>query len=117
MLMLTTGGKDRTGVLSAIFLSLAGHNSKEIAEDFILTRIGVETKREMLTQGLKTWLGQDAMEQEGVFEISSSNSECMIGFLKLMDEKYNGPVGYCKRILGFSDEDLNKIRENIVAAQ
>ncbi|KAF2420563.1 hypothetical protein EJ08DRAFT_24944 [Tothia fuscella] len=108
-----SAGKDRTGILSAIILSLAGQTREVIAYDYILTRIGIESEREMLTENLKVWLGDDAMEQDGVFELSSSNAANMLAFLKFMDEKYGGPVGWCRSILGFGDEDLDVIRRNI----
>jgi hypothetical protein len=81
-----------------------------------LTRIGVETEREMLTAGLKAWLGEDALEQDGVLELSSNSTAVMIGFLDFMGEKYNGPTGYCKDVLEFSDEDLDLIRRNVSLA-
>jgi hypothetical protein len=67
----------------------------------------------MLTESLVQWLGPDAMEQEGVFELGSSNGKVMIGFLKLMGEKYGGPVGYCRDVLGLTEADLETVRNNI----
>jgi hypothetical protein len=96
-------------------LTLAGHTPEEIANDYLLSRIGVESQRVMLTESLKQWLGEDAMEQDGVLELSSNSGEVMIGFLKFMDEKYSGPIGYCRDVLGFSEVDLEAVRKNIVA--
>jgi len=110
-----SAGKDRTGVLSALILSFTGHTFEDIANDYQLTRIGVEAERGMLTKGLTMWLGEDAMEQKGVFELSSTSTNVMMGFLKFVDEKYGGAVGYCKNILGFTDGDLEKIRQNVMA--
>lgn len=99
--------------MSAIILTIAGQSPEEIANDYLLTRIGVETERAMLTESLKSWLGEDAMEQVGVLELSSTTTAIMIGFLESMGDKYGGPVGYCKSVLGFTDVDLEIIRANI----
>lgn len=45
-------GKDRTGVLAALLLSLAGADSSVVDHDYTLTRIGAEPAREMLTKKL-----------------------------------------------------------------
>ncbi|KAG5350481.1 hypothetical protein C0989_010836 [Termitomyces sp. Mn162] len=43
-----TAGKDRTGVIAAILLKLAGVNNSAIAEDYALTRVGREPARAMI---------------------------------------------------------------------
>lgn len=41
-------GKDRTGVLAAVLLKLAGVDDDIVAEDYALTRVGREPAREMV---------------------------------------------------------------------
>lgn len=43
-----TAGKDRTGVVAAIILSLAGAPIEEIQRDYALSRVGIEPVREFL---------------------------------------------------------------------
>lgn len=43
-----SAGKDRTGILAAIILDLAGADAETIDHDYNLTRIGVEPAREFL---------------------------------------------------------------------
>jgi hypothetical protein len=81
----------------------------------VLSRIGNEIGRPALLEGLREWLGEDALEQEGVLELASTKVEFMLGFLKFMDGKYGGPVGYCRDVLGLTEGDLARIRGNIVA--
>lgn len=47
-----TAGKDRTGVLAALILSVAGADLEAINRDYALTRIGIEPVRELLTAKL-----------------------------------------------------------------
>jgi hypothetical protein len=80
-----------------------------------LTRIGVEAQRVELTNGLIAWLGEDAMSQDGVFELSSTSTTVMIGFLKFVGDKYGGFEQYCIEVLGLGKNDLEKIKANIRA--
>jgi len=62
-------GKDRTGVLAAILLGIAGFGHDEIAADYALTRIGVEPAREMLIAIMVRDQGFD-MSSPGMKEVS-----------------------------------------------
>jgi len=48
-----SGGKDRTGVISALILYIAGVPLETINLDYILTRAGVEPARKALQQKAK----------------------------------------------------------------
>lgn len=101
-------GKDRTGVLAAIILWLAGASKDVIEYDFTLTRVGIEPARELLLQMLKMWNKEWTAETPGMQEFSSIKSKFILGTLGMIEEKYGGVVGYVKG-LGFSDEDLEQI--------
>jgi protein tyrosine/serine phosphatase len=102
-------GKDRTGVLSAILLALAGIPRDDIAFDYALTRVGIEPARELLVQMLKMWNQEWTAETPGMAEFSSVRGEFILGTLDVMEATYGGVEGYVKG-LGFEDEDLVKIR-------
>lgn len=102
-------GKDRTGVLAAVILSLAGVPADIIAYDYSLSRIGVEPARELLLYMLKTWNKDWTLETPGMKEFSQVKAEFMLGTLEMMEKKYGGAEGYA-RGLGFGDEDLEAIR-------
>jgi protein tyrosine/serine phosphatase len=103
-------GKDRTGVLAAIFLALAGAPTEVIAYDYALSRIGIEPGREMLTQMLMSFNKEWSADTPGMYEFSQIKAEFMEGMLQMMEEKYGGVDGYV-RGLGFEDEELREIRE------
>src|SRR2546421_8253250 len=48
-----TAGKDRTGVISALILSIAGVNDQEIAEEYALTTQGLEPMRDLMLKHLR----------------------------------------------------------------
>uniref|UniRef100_A0A0W0GAQ7 Tyrosine specific protein phosphatases domain-containing protein n=1 Tax=Moniliophthora roreri TaxID=221103 RepID=A0A0W0GAQ7_MONRR len=47
-----TAGKDRTGLIAAIILKLAGVDNQQIAEDYALSRVGREPARAKIMQRL-----------------------------------------------------------------
>jgi len=49
---ISKAGKDRTGVISGLLLKLAGVSDADIAEEYALSRIGMEPKREETIQKL-----------------------------------------------------------------
>ncbi|KAF2690790.1 hypothetical protein K458DRAFT_355046 [Lentithecium fluviatile CBS 122367] len=104
-----TAGKDRTGVLAAIFLSLAGASDETIAFDYALTRVGIEPAREFLLGMLKVWNTEWTTETPGMAEFSSVKGDFILGMMEMMESKYGGVEGYV-RGLGFGEEDLRKIR-------
>jgi hypothetical protein len=51
-----TAGKDRTSVVISIILLLAGVPEKDIVRDHVLSRIGIEPHRELLTKAMLKWM-------------------------------------------------------------
>ncbi|CAK5275325.1 unnamed protein product [Mycena citricolor] len=108
-----TAGKDRTGVIAAILLKLAGVDNQAIAHDYALTRIGREPAREMIMERLSKE-PLFASNSEAAMNMFTCRSVTMSAFLDLLDAKYSGAEGYCKNIVGLSDEDISVIRQNLL---
>ncbi|KAJ9609889.1 hypothetical protein H2200_006218 [Cladophialophora chaetospira] len=115
-------GKDRTGVLAALILSLAGVPDADIAYDYSLTRIGFEPERESLIAFIKKWKPELTEDTPGMREFSAVREEYMVRFLKDAREVYGGDEGegwaegYVKRELGFSGEEVDMLKENLRGA-
>jgi len=108
-----TAGKDRTGVLAAILLKIAGVADDAIAHDYALTRIGREPAREMIMARLSKE-PLFASNNEAALNMFTCRHETMSAFLKYFEEKYGGVESYIKRYIGLSDEDLDTVRNNIL---
>ncbi|KAF8639798.1 hypothetical protein AX17_001057 [Amanita inopinata Kibby_2008] len=107
-----TAGKDRTGIIAAILLKLAGVDHDAIAHDYSLTRIGREPARAMIMKRLS----QEpifARNNEAALNMFTCRRETMMAFLDLLDSKYGGVECYVKCFVGLSDADIAKIRENL----
>ncbi|TFK43788.1 protein-tyrosine phosphatase-like protein [Crucibulum laeve] len=110
-----TAGKDRTGIIAAILLKLAGVENDAIAHDYSLTRVGREPAREMIMSRLSKE-PLFASNNEAALNMFTCRHETMSAFLNLLEEKYSGVEEYIRRYVHLSDEDINAIRNNILIA-
>ncbi|KAL9713129.1 hypothetical protein Ac2012v2_004370 [Leucoagaricus gongylophorus] len=108
-----TAGKDRTGIIAAILLKLAGVDDESIAEDYALTRVGREPAREMILARLSKE-PLFASNSEAALNMFTCRHNTMTAFLKLVEEKYNGVEAYVKKYVNFNDDDIASIRKNIL---
>ena len=102
------GGKDRTGMVVALALSVAGVPEEEIVADYFLTQ-----------SRLAGWLAEqlagepDASKHSEMIEFRDTRAESIVAILRHLDEKYGGPEAYLRHG-GLTDEDLNKLRARLV---
>ncbi|KAJ7774097.1 protein-tyrosine phosphatase-like protein [Mycena olivaceomarginata] len=108
-----TAGKDRTGVIAAILLKLAGVDNDVIAQDYALTRIGREPARAMIMERLNKE-PLFASNSEAALNMFTCRDITMLAFLDLLDDKYSGVEGYVRRFTGLGDEDIATIRRNLL---
>jgi hypothetical protein len=111
---MVTAGRDRTGVVAGLLLSLAGASPETIALDFILSRIGTEPAREqLLAFALKGSMAED-VHAPGFHNLCNLRISCWEAFVKAAESEYAGFEGYVTRTLGFSETDVAKIKANLV---
>lgn len=141
---LITAGRDRTGVLAGLLESLAGYDPEVIQADFLLTRIGYEPARERLLQfalrgaGVIQDLAGDGdggdddsdgaadgfggvdlsplYEVPGFYNLASLRASSWDAFVEAVRERWGGFEGYAGEVLGFSEEDLARIKRNLAEA-
>jgi len=103
------GGKDRTGMVVALALSVAGVPEEEIVADYYLTQ-----------SRLAGWLDEqladepDASRHPEMIEFRDTRAESIVAILRHLDTKYGGPEAYLRHG-GLTDEDLSKLRARLVS--
>lgn len=107
-----SAGKDRTGVLCALILLLAGASDEEIAEEYALSEIGLVGMKEGMVERLMQ-IEAISRDREGVERMVGSRKEVMIATIEMVRSKYGGVGGYLKSHCGLKDEDLQTTRKNI----
>jgi protein-tyrosine phosphatase len=104
------GGKDRTGIVIALLLSLAGVPREIIAQDYALT----ETRLEPL---YAAWLEEQSKTQGRPIERPQwmfSRPEKMLSLLDYLDREYGSVEGYLETA-GATQADMARIREHLTA--
>ncbi|MCJ1247560.1 hypothetical protein MMC30_004774 [Trapelia coarctata] len=108
-----SAGKDRTGVLVMLILGIAGVEEEGIAEEYALSEVGLAEWRE----GIVAHLGGEegtGMSREGVERMVSSRKENMLATLGMVGEMFGGCEGYVRGVLGFTGEEVEAMRKNLV---
>ena len=83
------GGKDRTGLVAAILLRLAGVPAEVIAEDYALSAVRLEPRH-------RRWLAdaQDEAERARIERITATPGDAMRAVLDSLDRRYGGVDRY-----------------------
>ncbi|KXX79302.1 Tyrosine-protein phosphatase [Madurella mycetomatis] len=107
-------GRDRTGIVAGLLLTLAGASPETVELDFLLSRIGTEPAREQLMAFAMQGSGARSVDAPGFHNLCNLKLSCWQAFVKAVEQEHGGFEGYVKGTLGFSDGDLAKIRRNLV---
>jgi protein-tyrosine phosphatase len=101
------GGKDRTGLVTAFLLHLAGVDKEQIAADYA-------TSEERLRPRHELWLAEAGTEaeRERIRRIGATPAESMVQVLAELERRY-GSVEAFLREAGLGDQDLELARKRL----
>jgi protein tyrosine/serine phosphatase len=114
VVVVVVAGRDRTGVVAGLLLTLAGASEELIAFDYILSRVGIEPAREKLLASLGKGQMNVDMAAPGFRNLANLKASCWKAFAKAVDAEYGGFEGYVTGTLGFSEEEVAKIKSNLM---
>jgi protein-tyrosine phosphatase len=100
-----TAGKDRTGLLSALVLSLLGVPENTVVADYALSGEAMERLRVKLMKKYPD--SKDVIGE--IDEVFSADPENMVKLFAHLHERYRSLAGYATHI-GLSDELLSGLR-------
>jgi protein-tyrosine phosphatase len=101
------GGKDRTGLITALLLQLAGVDDEQIAADYALSEERLRPRHELWFAEAET-----EAERERLRRIAQTPASSIAGVLAELRRRYGGVEGYL-RAAGLSDEDLRLARARL----
>jgi protein tyrosine/serine phosphatase len=101
------GGKDRTGLLSAFLLHLAGVADDEIASDYALSEERLRPRHE-------AWFAaaESDEELERLQRIAQTPAASMSGVFSELEQRYGGVEAYLREA-GVTDEELELVRARL----
>lgn len=106
-------GRDRTGVISGLLLTLAGASSDITSLDYMLSRIGIEPVRKILLQHALAGLEVESVEASGFYNFSQLREESWEAFVTGVQREYGGLERFVTDKLEISKEDLARIKANL----
>jgi protein tyrosine/serine phosphatase len=101
------GGKDRTGLLAAFLLHLAGVPGDEIAADYALSEERLLPRHEACFAA-----AEDDAELERLKRIAQTPAASMTGVFEELERRHGGIEGYLRHT-GVSDEELEQARARL----
>ncbi|KAG0650074.1 Tyrosine-phosphatase [Hyphodiscus hymeniophilus] len=109
-----TAGKDRTGVICALVLSLCGVDDEVVAKEYSLTEIGLPD--EWKTGVIEHLMENPALKgnMAGALNMISARAASMLATLEMLQEKFGGAEKYMIEKCGLSNQDIDKIRSNLI---
>jgi protein tyrosine/serine phosphatase len=101
------GGKDRTGLLSAFLLRLAGVDDATIAADYALSEERLLTRHE-------AWFAaaESEAELERLRRIAQTPASSMAGVFEELERRHGGVEGYLRHA-GVSEDELERARARL----
>jgi protein-tyrosine phosphatase len=102
------GGKDRTGLVSALLLRLAGVGRETIGEDYALSAGNLAPLSER-------WLADaaDETEREKRRRLMHTPAEAMVSVVNEIERRYGDVASYL-RAAGLTDPQVERLRERLV---
>jgi protein tyrosine/serine phosphatase len=102
------GGKDRTGLVSALLLRLAGVGLGAIGDDYSLSADNLAPLSEQ-------WLAEatDEAEREKRRRLAHTPAEAMVSVVEEIERRYGDVASYL-RAAGLTDAQVERLRERLV---
>ncbi|KAL2840959.1 protein-tyrosine phosphatase-like protein [Aspergillus pseudodeflectus] len=105
-------GKDRTGVLFAILLRLAGVSQDDIASEYSLSEAALEPALPEVAAGIKRVILPPIEDEEALRRAKIPlRKEAMTLTIAMIEERFGGAVCYLTERCGLEDEDLQRIQD------
>ncbi|KAJ5703955.1 hypothetical protein N7493_011093 [Penicillium malachiteum] len=106
-------GKDRTGVIFALILSLAGVPREVIAAEYSLSESALKQYLPLISQLAQVTMpeGADKRHVDIMAEqVIKSSADFMLLTLQTIDDQFGGVTGYLKSQCGLSEEDICQVQ-------
>ncbi|TPX13266.1 uncharacterized protein E0L32_006239 [Thyridium curvatum] len=111
-----TAGRDRTGVVAGLLMTLAGVDADTVAFDYLLSRLGMEPAREQLLAFALHGAGVTSIDAPGFKNMTSLRKVCWDAYVEAVNREYGGFEKFITDILGLSAEDVEIIKHNLTVA-
>lgn len=118
VLLHCTAGKDRTGVIVALILSLLGVPRAGICQEYQLTETGLRhRKQDFVDRIMSSGAFEGDEGRASAARMVGAQAGSMQATLEMVDGKWGSAENYVKEVCGISDEELALLRQNLIVSQ
>ena len=107
-----TAGKDRTGLACALALSVAGVSDGVVADEYARTEAGLAAWMPRVAR-MMLRIPEFNGDETKIRQALGAKREYMVRSLEELRACWGGAEGYLKDALGFSPEDVERIKRNL----
>ncbi len=107
-----TAGKDRTGVLSALILSLCGVSDDDVATEYNLTEAGLGAWTEHLVRAVMQQGGGGT--ETSIRRMLGARRESMLDTLEMVRTEFGGVEAYFENVCGLTKQEIAQIKKFLV---
>lgn len=105
-----TGGKDRTGMASALLMSVLGVDEETVVEDFMATNVFNAERIEKTRRSLTAKNVDNEVIDGVIILVDGVDKRFLTNAISFMKEKYGSVKGYVKTALGVTDEEIEELK-------
>ncbi len=107
-----SGGKDRTGIATALILSALGVTQGDIEEDFLMSNVQKQAGKKAAEIAAEVnQANGTSMTPEAVWPSLGIRADHLGTFYDSVSASYGSIDGYLREGLGLTDEDLERLRD------
>jgi len=103
-----TGGRDRTGMATALFLYVLGVDQATIEADYTASNVYLEPVMGKMFKGLTMGTGLDEAQVRNAMELKPEYLRAMFAAI---NEKYGSVEGFLKKEMGIGEKELKQLRK------
>lgn len=111
-----SGGKDRTGVVCALILSVLGVSQEDIVSDYMLTKVYYKGIQDLDTRISQMFAGLNAKDwtMEALVPVFSVEPAYIEATFETIENQYNGLDNYLSQIIGLSSDFTQNFHEHLL---
>ena len=108
-----TAGKDRTGVITMLILSMLDVSEETILEDYLYTNVTFKEESEKYYKAaLQRNLDNETCER--IRKIFLADEKYLSSAINAIKEKYESVINFIKKKLEITEEDINKFKDKVL---
>ena len=112
VLLHCSGGKDRTGITTALVLSALGVTREDIEADFLMSNVQKQADKKAVEIANKVNEANGTnMSAAAVWPSLGIRADHLTTFYDSVSESYGSVDGYLRDGIGLTDEDIEKLRD------